>query len=293
MVNSYHMRSAARIVFAIALCGAAMVPASTCHAAGISGKERPVAALTKQAPAGPREQAADTLPAGPIKSAVIVPFRAADVPADARGIITAFNFEKGDLVQKGQPVVEISKERYEIMVEMARTKLDGLKESLKFAEQSLASKKEIYSKHYGTRQKLLEAEAELSTIRHKVEEAKRELQLAKINLQFCVVRAPFTGYLVEKYKEAYEAVNQLDKLFRIVDTHNVFGVANVPESQLGRFTKGARASFVDSLGTAYAGSVEKIEPVICPESKTAKVHLLIQNPRFALKVGMTGALWPE
>ncbi|MBI5572520.1 MAG: efflux RND transporter periplasmic adaptor subunit [Desulfomonile tiedjei] len=293
MIDAYHMKSTARIVLAIACFAAAAVPVGDSYAAGITGKERPVAALTKQAPSGPREQVADPSVTVPIKSAVIVPFRAADVPADARGIITVFNFEKGDLVQKGQPIVEISKDRYEIMVEMAKTKLDGLKQSLKFAEESLASKKEIYSKHYGTRQKLLEAEAELSTIRHKAEEAKRELQLAKINLQSCVVRAPFTGYLVEKYKEAHEAVNQLDKLFRIVDTHNVYGVANVPENQLERFRKGARASFVDSLGTTYAGSVDKIEPVICPESKTAKVHLLIQNPQFALKVGMTGALWSE
>ena len=98
---------------------------------------------------------------------------------------------------------------------------------------------------------------------------------------------------MEKYKEAHEAVNQLDKLFRIVDTHKVYSVANVPENLLDRFTKGIPASFVDASGTKYLGSVEKIEPIICPESKTAKVHLLIQNPQSALKVGMTGALWPE
>ncbi len=76
----------------------------------------------------------------------------------------------------------------------------------------------MYSKNYGTRQKLLEAQAEVATIRQRVEEAKRELELARLNLDCCVVKAPFTGYIVEKYKETYEAVNQLDKLFRIVDT---------------------------------------------------------------------------
>ncbi len=56
---------------------------------------------------------------------VIIPFRAADVPAEVKGAITKFHFDKGDLVKKDQPVVEISKERYSIMLQMAKSKLDG------------------------------------------------------------------------------------------------------------------------------------------------------------------------
>jgi RND family efflux transporter MFP subunit len=229
----------------------------------------------------------------PISSVVIIPFRSADIPTEVKGVISKFHYEKGDLIEKGKPVVEISKDRYSILMQVAKSKLEGLKQNLQLAEQNLQFKKDVYSKNYGTRQKLLEAQSEVAVTRQRVEEAKRELELAKLNLDCCVIKAPFTGYIVEKYKEAYEAVNQLDKLFRIVDTRKVYAVANVPELNLSGFTKGIPSFFVDSAGGRYRGTVDKIEPILCPESKTAKVLVLLENPQFNLKVGMTGALRSE
>jgi RND family efflux transporter MFP subunit len=240
-----------------------------------------------------RQPPAQRPTSGPITSVVIIPFRSADIPTEVKGVISKFHFDKGDLVKKDQPVVEISKDRYSIMMHMAKSKLEGLKQNLQLAEQSLQLKKDVYSKNYGTRQKLLEAEAEVAVTKQRVDEARRELELAKLNLDCCVIRAPFTGYIVEKYKEAYEAVNQLDKLFRIVDTRKVYAVANVPELALAGFKKGSPSFFLDSAGDRYRGSVDKIEPILCPESKTAKVLVLLENAQFQLKVGMTGALRSE
>jgi RND family efflux transporter MFP subunit len=287
------------LTISILFCCAALlasVPQHRAYAADqhvSAARERPLTArLQKAVPPTQQLQGHEALNA-PIKSVVIIPFRSADIPAEVRGAITKFHFDKGDLVQKDQPVVEISKERYAIMLQMAKSKLDGLKQSLSLAEQVLQFKKDVYSKNYGTRQKLLESQAEVAAIRQRVEEAKRELELARLNLDCCVVKAPFTGYIVEKYKEAYEAVNQLDKLFRIVDTQKVYAVANVPELLLSSFKENSPSFFVDFADRRYRGSVDKIEPILCPESKTAKVLVLLENAQSQLKVGMTGALWSE
>jgi RND family efflux transporter MFP subunit len=260
---------------------------------GARANEVPMASLGSKIIPPPTSTSAASSASRYIKSAVIVPFRSADVPSDARGVVTAFNFDRGDLVQRDQAVVEISKDRYAIMVQMARTKLEGLKLTLHAAEQNLAFKKEVYSKHYGTKQKLLEAEAEVSVTKHKVDEARRELDLARLNLEACIVKAPFTGYVADRYKEPHEAVNQLDKLFRLVDMHKVYAVANVPEHQLPGFKKDASAWFIDGAERRFRGKVDKMEPVLCPESKTAKIYVLIENPDSALRVGTTGALSPE
>jgi RND family efflux transporter MFP subunit len=278
---------------------AALLASSAQHGAhaaenrAVSGMEQPLTALFQKPAAAPQENPSHKALSAPIKSVVIIPFRSADIPAEVKGAITKFYFDKGDLVTKDQPVVEISKERYSIMLHMAKSKLEALKQSLGLAEQNLQFKKDVYSKNYGTRQKLLEAQAEVSVTKQRVEEAKRELELARLNLDCCVVKAPFTGYIVEKYKETYEAVNQLDKLFRIVDTRKVYAVANVPELLLATFKKSSPSFFVDSAERRYRGSVDKIEPILCPESKTAKVFVLLENAQSQLKVGMTGALWSE
>ncbi len=223
-----------------------------------------------------------------IKSAVIMPVRFANVPAELSGVIEAIKFEKGEFIQKDQVVVELSKKRHSIMVQMAQEKVKGLQLALKTAEQNLNFKTEVYSKHYGTRQKLLEAESEVAATKLKLEETARELNLAQLNLQACTIKAPFSGFMVERYKEPYEAVNQLDKLFAIADMQRVYAVANVPETLLSSFKKDSRAVFVDAAGGRFKGTVDKVEATVCPESKTSKVYLVIENPKQDLKMGMTG-----
>jgi RND family efflux transporter MFP subunit len=228
-----------------------------------------------------------------ISSAVIAPVRSANVPAEVSGVIENVRFDKGEFIQKDQIVVDISKKKYAVLVRMAEEKMKGLDLHLKQSEQSLNMKKEIYSKHYGTKQKLLEAEAEYATVKLRLEEAARELELARMNLAACAVKAPFSGYLAERFKEPHEAVNQLERLFSLVDTHRVYAAANVSETQLPLFEKGAPASFTDASGRGFKGKVDKVEAVLCPESRTAKVLLLIENPKGELKVGMTGKMVKE
>lgn len=229
-------------------------------------------------------------PAVSVRSAIIVPFRTANVPAEISGVIETVKFEKGDFVPKDAVVVEISKKRYSVLVDSARAKLKGLELALKHAERTLGMKQEVYSKHYGTMQKVLEAEAEAALTKNRVEEAEKDLALATLNLKACSVKAPFAGYLIERFKEPYEAVGQLEKLFAVADVSRVYAVGNVPEPMLDAFKKGAPAFFTDPAGKKRRGVVEKVEAVLNPESKTAKVNLLLDNGELDLKMGMTGLL---
>ncbi len=225
-----------------------------------------------------------------VRSAVITPVRFANIPAEVSGVIERINYEKGDFIEQGQVVVEISKKRHVLLVEMAQQKVKGLELAFQTGRQNLALKKEVYSKHYGTKQKLLEAETEVAAMTQKLEEATREVQLARINLQACAVKAPFSGYMVDRFREPYEAVNQLDKLFALADTARVYAVANVPEKLLPYFSKTSRGVFTDAAGRLFPGVVEKVEATLCPESKTSKVYVLILNSKWELKMGMTGEL---
>ena len=233
------------------------------------------------------------LPRSAVKSALVTPYRSADIPAEISGVITKINFEVGDLVRKDEIVFEVSPERYSIRVSMAREKLEGLKAARKLAKKNLSLRKKVFSEHFGTRQTLLQAESEASMTAHRVEEAKRELQLALLDLRACKVKAPYSGYLTAKYKEQFEAVNNLDKLFRVVDTRKVYVVANVPQNVLPFYKRHSPAYFVDSSGERFKGTIDKVEPTICPESKTVKAHVLFENQEGRLKVGMTGWLAPE
>lgn len=231
----------------------------------------------------------DLIPAS-IGTTVIHPVRSANVGTETGGLIEAIHFEEGDKVRKDQVVVEMAKNRYLAALQEAEARLTTLELTLKRAEEELRVKKAVYEKEAASLQDVLSAEAEVTVTRAKINEARKTLELAKLNLDACTIRAPFTGYVAVRYKQPHETVDRFEKIFALVDNSEVHAVANVPEDLLPQFKKGAAATFVHSSGKKYKGTVDKIGTLIDPKSGTAKVYVLIANPDEAVKIGTTGRL---
>ena len=140
---------------------------------------------------------------------------------------------------------------------------------------------------------MLKAEAEYEMSKSALEKALKEQELAELNLEACQVTAPFKGYIAVKYKQTFEPIERLEKIFAIVDTQNVYAVANMPEDQLQFVKKGDKASFVESQGIKFTGSFDKIAALIDPKSRTKRVWVLIDNAKGLLTPGMVGALQIE
>ena len=206
-----------------------------------------------------------------VEAAVINPYRSATVGAQVSGVIERFDAEEGDLVKEGQTVVQIAERRYLLLLDRAKERLSHWK-PLPDAEDDAKLKEEVFGLDATTRQEVLRAVAEAEVARHRLAEAEQELELARFDLDACLVKAPFTGYLAAKHKQPEESVERLEKIFTIVDTSKVYAVANVPEDLLPFFPRGAEAIFVSGLGKAVDGQIERMGKVIDPKSRTKRVY---------------------
>ncbi len=139
-------------------------------------------------------------------------------------------------------------------------------------------------------QEVLRAEAEAEIAKSRADEAEKQLALARLNLEQCEIKAPFTGYLAVRYQQPYETVDRFTKLFLLVDTATVYAVANVPEGILARLKKGDSAVFVHNSGKKTACEIKKIGTLVDPKSGTGKVHALVDNRDGELRVGTVGKL---
>jgi RND family efflux transporter MFP subunit len=225
-----------------------------------------------------------------VEAVVVNPYRSANVGSQVGGIIDRIHFDEGDLIQEGQVVVEINPTRYLLNVQRAQEKLKALEAALTRSEEESKLKAELFEVNALTRQDLIKAETEAEITLHRVGEAKRELDLAVLDLESCTVKAPFTGYLAIRYKQPGEPVERLEKIFSLVDSSRVHAVANVPESLLSQFKKGTEAIYIYSPEKQYRGVVDRVGKLIDPKSRTKRVYLLIDNSEAGLEVGMTGAL---
>jgi RND family efflux transporter MFP subunit len=228
-----------------------------------------------------------------LQATTINPYQYADMGSEVGGIIEEFFFEEGDLIQKGDVVVQISKQRYGLLTEKASDAAEGMELACERAEQHLKVIQQLLAQDAATRQELLQAEADVEIAQTNLKQAKKEFNLATLNLDACRVKAPFTGYLVTRYKQPHEPVERLEKIFSIVDNARVYAVANVAANLVSRFAKGSQAVFIDSSGKAFTGTVDRVAKIIDAKSNTRRVYVLIDNSQGDLEVGMTGFLRPK
>jgi len=244
-------------------------------------------------PAGKPPAAAGTeaqQESGEVDSAVINPYRSANVGALVGGEIKSFHFDEGDTIRDGQVVCEIDPQRYALSFQRAEERLKALEVTLARSEEEARIKRDLFETDLTTRQEVLRAESEADAARHRAAEARKELELARFDLDRCNIKAPFSGHLAIRYKQPDEAAERLERLFTIVDGSKVYAVGNVPETQLDLFSKGARAYFVSSTGKNFEGIVDKVGKLIDSRSRTKRVYLLIDNANSELEIGMTGKL---
>ena len=230
----------------------------------------------------------------PDNSAVIAPYRSAEIAAETRGVVEAIHFKEGNFVEKGQVVIMISKKRYDLAERRAANTVKAAEIDLKRAHQEAQLKEQLLSNKATTSAEALKAKGDQEIAQYRLEEAKIALELADMDLQSCEVKAPFTGRIAVSYKEPFESVDYSQRLFVIVDASKVYAIAGVAESDLSDFTKGRRVAFVTPVRKKqrFIGTVERVGALLDSKSGTKKVYVVIDNPEGRLEIGMTGSLEP-
>lgn len=225
-----------------------------------------------------------------VEAAVIRPFRQVTISAQVAGTIERTYVEEGDKVKSGQMVLEISPDLFALNAKRAEERLSGLEVSFRRAKEQASIRESLFAHGAATEQEILTERTNAEIAGHRVNEAKIDLDLALRDLRLCKVEAPFSGYIVTLYRESHESVQRFEQLFLIADTSRVYAVANVPESIMRLVCKGSCAFFVRPSGNKFAGQVYRIATPIDPSSKTKKVHILIDNAKGDLEMGMIGAV---
>ncbi len=223
-----------------------------------------------------------------VEGGIVRAYRQATVAAEIQGVVEKRNYQEGDLVQEGSVIFQFSKELFKTISDRTRERLAAFQAAQEQADEELRLKESLISKDAATLQEIVRAKTEAKVASHRAKEAAIELELALRDLRKCVTAAPFTGYIVAFYKDAYESVQRFDPLFLIADTSKVYVVANVAQSLLSHTFRGTKAVFTTPAGASFEGTVEKVEAPIDPSSQTKKVYVMIDNSNGKLEMGMLG-----
>lgn len=119
-------------------------------------------------------------------------------------------------------------------------------------------------------------------------QAEIDVKISQMELNKTKIRAPFSGIITEIKVSSLENVERGRDLFTLVDISQIKVEAKVLESEVGKMRVGQE---VDLRFSAYPekifkGEVKAISPIINPQERTCKVHIVVSNPEEALKPGM-------
>jgi membrane fusion protein, heavy metal efflux system len=203
--------------------------------------------------------------------------RTIHVSSLSSGRIVDLKVRLGDYVRKGQVLLVISSS------DLASAAGDYQKAQVLFSHGALSEKDLQLAQ--GTEDK---AKVDLQTAEQKVRQLGGDPLHPGVMIE---LRAPVAGTIVEQNVAGFEGVKSLDNspnLFTIADLSQVWVLCDVYENDLGAVRVGDEAdirlnAYPDKV---FRGKVDNISRVLDPNTRSAKVRIVLPNHDGSLRPGM-------
>ena len=208
---------------------------------------------------------------------LVMPFKQVSVSSPVlQEIIEHVLVEEGDAVKENQVLIELRKEKEELEVKQAQQVVQQRKFTAEGAQK-------LFNEKIGSKEVAMEKQTEL-------ELAKIQLAAAEVRLKEKTIRAPLSGIVVKKYKEAGEAVDRVEKLLDVVNIDQVYVQFYLDPKMMQEIKQDAEIPIrFPVIGSQdFRGKVSFIDPRIDAGSGLFRVKVLMENKDHQIKAGMRG-----
>ncbi len=221
------------------------------------------------------------------------------------GFITAIYFKEGEVVKKGQPLYEIDRRKYQAAVREARAGVQSAQAQLANARLNLARYRRLAAQDAIAGQIVDNSVTTEASAQAQLEVARAALATAQTDLDYSLVRAPFTGRIGISQVRLGAQVTAGSTLLNTISSEDPVGVDFVvSEQELSRFQalqgeqQGALGAQDSSLrlslpgGKVYGGRgrIRAVDRGVDNQTGSVQVRLQFDNPGRELKDGLTVTL---
>ena len=234
--------------------------------------------------------------------ATVVALKSVELRSQVTGFITGLYFKEGDIVQAGKVLYEIDKSQYESAYQQAVANLRSAQASAQNAQVNKGRYQRLLEQDAVARQLAENAVTTASTAGAQVAAAQAAVNIARTNLSFATIKAPFTGRIGISQVRLGTQVSAGSTVLNTISTENPIAVdfaAN--ETGIARFValqnkKGGQGDstlrFVLPGGQPYPlpGKIQTIDRSVDAQTGTVTVRVEFANPNHQLKDGLSGVL---
>lgn len=206
-------------------------------------------------------------------------YRRTTLTSRVDGIIGGIPVRENDRVEGGQLLLQF--DTVEFALAVARAEADQRNAQAVFEERMLSDDPQEDPEVRRERERLARARSGL-------DQAEVTLRERQLELERATVRAPFPGRIANMEVVEGQHMSPGGELMTVVDLDPIKVEVQVLEAEVGYLQEGRRASitFAAFPGETFNGRIETINPVVDPDTRTARVTVMLRNPDGRIKPGM-------
>jgi membrane fusion protein, multidrug efflux system len=233
--------------------------------------------------------------------ATVVSLNNVELRSQVAGFITGLFFREGEVVTKGKPLYEIDRRKYEAAYQQALAGLRSTQALVQNAKLNLGRYQRLAQQDAIAGQIVDNAATTYSTAQSQVAQAQAGVALARTDLDYSLIKAPFTGRIGISQVRLGAQVSPGTTLLNTISAEDPIGVDFVvTASDLSRYAELQRQSgrpdstfrLVLPDGTRYPqpGKLLVIDRGVDQQTGTVTIRVQFPNQKRELKDGMSTVL---
>ncbi|MBU1139120.1 MAG: efflux RND transporter periplasmic adaptor subunit [Proteobacteria bacterium] len=162
----------------------------------------------------------------------ILASRQAKLAFRVKGPLVSVNVQPGDIVEKGQVLMQIDPRDFEDNIRVLEAQLAGAQAQQDGAERDFTRAQTLFEQHVSATADFDRAKSRFDSAFAGVQSVKAQLQIARHQLKDTSLHAPYAGVITTQSAENYEMVKSGEEVLGIQDISSLEVEIKVPENEI-------------------------------------------------------------
>lgn len=184
----------------------------------------------------------------------------------------------GDPVSKGSVLLKLESIGFQLALEGEKAGVEALKARLRLSEAQLGRARKLEKQRSASQELLNQRESEVAVLKAQISEKRAMVAEAERMVAKCVIRAPFSGTVVERIGMLGQLARPGTPLIRLVDLEDIDVVANIQTNQLESLKSAKRLSF-RSGDRSFILRLGQVVPILDTKARSQQVRLRFVHER--------------
>lgn len=206
----------------------------------------------------------------------LVSRQAGVVAARIAGAVAQMHVQVGDHVEEGDLMAELVSDSLEVEVRRMEAALQRAEAELAIRRNESERLRRLRNSAAFQQGQYEDKKLEVTTLESRVTEAKADLEIARLNLDYASIRAPYAGTVTLRQTEAGAYVPLGAPVVSLVNDQSLEAEADIPSDRMAGLRPG-RSVTVEIAGVEAPASVRALVPVENPLTRTRAVRFTLEG----------------